>query len=73
MLYCTHGSFKNIIKIKFKLLKYYLKSGFSYPRSPPTGWSGTSWTGGLAQGCAPAFKTSASVNDIPASGVLFSA
>jgi len=35
--------------------------------SPPTGWSGTSWTGGLAQGCAPAFKTSASVNDIPAS------
>ena len=36
--------------------------------SPPSGWSGTSWTGGLAQGCAPAFKTSASVNDIPASG-----
>jgi len=35
--------------------------------SPPSGWSGTSWTGGLAQGCAPAFKTSASVNDIPAS------
>ena len=36
--------------------------------SPPSGWSGTSWTGGLAQGCAPAFKTSASVNDIPSSG-----
>lgn len=32
--------------------------------SPPAGWSGTSWTGGLAQGCAPAFKTSASVNDL---------
>ena len=34
--------------------------------SPPAGWSGTSWTGGLSQGCAPAFKTSASVNDLPA-------
>jgi len=32
--------------------------------SPPAGWSGTSWTGGLTQGCAPAFKTSASVNDL---------
>ena len=37
--------------------------------SPPAGWSGTSWTGGLAQGCAPTFKTSASVNDLPTSGV----
>ena len=37
--------------------------------SPPAGWSGTSWTGGLTQGCAPAFKTSASVNDLP-TGVL---
>ena len=37
--------------------------------SPPSGWSGTSWTGGLAQGCAPALKISASVNDIPSSGV----
>ena len=37
--------------------------------SPPAGWSGTSWTGGLAQGCAPTFKTSASVNDLHASGV----
>jgi len=35
--------------------------------SPPAGWSGTSWTGGLAQGCAPTFKTSASVNDLPTS------
>ena len=33
--------------------------------SPPAGWTGTSWTGGLSQGCAPAFKTSASVNDLP--------
>ena len=32
--------------------------------SPPAGWSGTSWTGGLTQGCAPTFKTSASVNDL---------
>ena len=37
--------------------------------SPPSGWSGTSWTGGLAQGCAPALKISASVNDLPSSGV----
>merc|ERR1712241_448628 len=36
--------------------------------SPPAGWSGTSWTGGLAQGCAPAFKTSASVNDLHTAG-----
>lgn len=36
--------------------------------SPPAGWSGTSWTGGLGQGCAPAFKTSASVNDLPTTG-----
>jgi len=35
--------------------------------SPPSGWSGTSWTGGLAQGCAPALKISASVNDLPSS------
>merc|ERR1711935_1200805 len=35
--------------------------------SPPAGWSGTSWTGGLTQGCAPTFKTSASVNDLPSS------
>ena len=39
--------------------------------SPPSGWSGTSWTGGLAQGCAPALKISASVNDLPSSGVCY--